>query len=499
MAEFGPQTAIRGVFSVGVMNLLARVVAYGKHLVIAAYIGLSAGLDAFFMATAVLSIVVFVFGDMFDSVGIPRLVATLSTEGEERFRKVAGSILAFAFLLSAGLCAVLLLAAPWAPAIAPGFSPEKKELVIANLLFLAPMAFLYLPYHALGSFLRARRRFQVFYVGELLVAFVSFAILVLWHDARFIIPVSFSAAYVVGFGYVAFAARGEVRVESAFRGEALRGIVRLLFRLLPTYAAIYLFVLVDRVFASYLETGGVSALSYGIMIVSIPASILMLENVFVTPLAESAEKGEMMRSILVGSLILSVPAAFFITAYAGPIVRAAFERGVFTAGSTRMTGDALAFYALALPVLFVGPVCVRLFQVLERLGALSAVYFSAVALNALLNLAFMKLGMGVKGIALASSIAWYASFGGYLLLLRRFGIAEVTKGVGRVALISAGIGLMALGATWIVPLPADSVPGLLARAAAFLLVTLASVLLVPDEEYRRWRDTLSRELLGRAR
>jgi len=250
----GPQTAIRGVFSVGTINLLARICAFGKHLVIATYIGLSAGLDAFYIAITILSITIIVFGDIFDSLGIPRLVGTLQAEGENEYKKLAGSILIFASFLSLGLCAVLVLISPWAPAIAPGFTPEKKKYVFMNLLFLAPMAMLYLPYHAMGSFLRARRRFQLFYVGEFFIAFVSLLILYFGTEVAFIIPISFSAAYVVAFLYVFFASRREFQMGFGMRGEKIRGIIRMLFRLLPLYLANYLFILADRLFASYLPT-----------------------------------------------------------------------------------------------------------------------------------------------------------------------------------------------------------------------------------------------------
>lgn len=492
-----PQTAIRGVFSVGIVNVLARLAAYGKHLVIAAYIGLSAGLDAFYIAITILSISIFVFGDIFDSLGIPRLVKTLQVEGEDGYKDLAGSILAFSLILSLGLCAVLLLVAPWTPQIAPGFTPEKKGFVLSNLLFLAPMAFLYLPYHAMGSFLRARRRFHLFYIGELLIALVSLLVILCWPEVAFIIPISFSAGYAVAFLYVSLVSRNEFRLIPGLHGEKIRGILRMLLHLLPLYLANYLFILVDRVFASYLSTGGVSALSYGVMIMMIPASILMLENVFITPLSESAEKGELVRRILTGTLILSVPIAVFVAAYAVPIVKAAFERGMFTPGSTKMTGEALEFYALAIPVIFAGPVLVRLFQILERLGKITIVSFCVVALNGGLNLLFMKLGMGIRGIALASTISWYAGLAGHLYFLRQFGISAVGKDVARVLMILIGISAAALGVTSILPIDADSIGGLAVCGAVFLLMVGMLVILVPNEEIRHWRGTVSREILFR--
>jgi putative peptidoglycan lipid II flippase len=497
MMTFGPQTAIRGVFSVGLINAAARVIAYGKHIAITALIGLSAQLDAFYVATTVLALTIFVFGDVFDSAGIPRLVRTLQADGEEKFRELAGSVLAFAFVLAACLGFFLLLIAPWTPWIAPGFSAEKKALVLGNLLFLAPMAVLFLPYHAMGSVLRARRRFQAFYLGEIVIAAVALVIILARHDHPYIIPISFSAAYAAAFLYVAAVARSAIRFRFrlSFREEGIREIVRMLFRLLPVYLVFHLFILVDRTFASYLPTGGVSALAYGLMIVLIPSTVLVMENVFITPLAESRERGDMTRRIVEGILIVSVPMAFFAAAYAGPIVAVAFERGVFTAGSTEMTGDALAYFAVAIPGFFLWPIFYRLFQILGKLGSITAVAGLAVVLNGGLNYLFMTLGMGVKGIALATSLADYGLVLGSVILLRRNGIAVATKGVLSVLLMSAGVGAAALGATFAVPVEAGTPAGLFLRAALFTLVSAALFYFVPNERVRRWRETVLHEIL----
>ncbi|MDA8121361.1 MAG: polysaccharide biosynthesis C-terminal domain-containing protein [Deltaproteobacteria bacterium] len=492
---FKPQTAIRGVASVAAINLTARVIAFGKHIVITAYIGLSAQLDAFYVATAVLSLVIFIFGDIFDSLGIPRLVKTLQEEGEEEFRSLAGSIFSFSLVLSAVLCLLLFLVAPWTPWIAPGFSPEKKELVLRNLYFLAPMAILYLPYHAIGSFLRAKRRFQAFYIGELIIASSTFMILFVWHDLPYVIPISFSAAYMIIFAYVVAVGMREVRFGAGLGGEKIRGIVRLLFSLLPLYLTGYIFTLVDRAFASFLVTGGVSALSYGALIAMIPCSILMFDSIFITPLSESADREPLMNDILCGVLIVSVPITFFTAFYANQIVKAAFERGVFSSASTLMTGDALAFLSLAIPAFFTWPIFYRLFQVLEKLFAIGLISFCAIFLNAILNYLFMKMGMGIKGLALATSIAYYALVVGGAFELRRLGIRVFSKSAWQVLLISLGISVAALGVTWLIPAGLELKAGLVLRGAAFLATVGILLFLTPNKAVSNCRDTIVRDIL----
>jgi hypothetical protein len=70
VAEKRAQTAIQGVAFAAAVNLLSKVLLYLRQMVIAAVFGLSAWLDAFFVATSFVSIFITVFGDIFDSAGI---------------------------------------------------------------------------------------------------------------------------------------------------------------------------------------------------------------------------------------------------------------------------------------------------------------------------------------------------------------------------------------------------------------------------------------------
>jgi len=494
---FRSQTAIRGVFSVGVVNSAARIVSYGKHVVITAYIGLTAQLDAFYMAATVIGIVIYVFGDVFDSLGIPRLVEAQQEEGEESFLRLTGSIFTLSVLLSAILVSLLLVASPLARYVAPGFAGEERELILTNLYLMVPVGLLYLPYHAIGSFLRARRRFQAFYMGELLIALVTLAVVYLFHETPFIIPISFSVAYAAAIAWLVFAARGGFRFTGTMRDDKAREIIRMFFRLVPLYAVFHLFGFVDRVFASYLPTGGVSALTYAALIAGIPVSLLMIENVFITPLSEAEDKGRLMQRIASGILILAVPIAFFVVAFAREIVQLAFQRGAFTQESTEMTARALRYYALAIPAGFLWPICYRLLQVLRRMDGVVASAIFAVATNAVLNYVFLKAGLGIAGLALATAIANYLLLFCCVLLLSRRGVPIVTRGLVKVLLTSTGIAGAGVLAASRVPWGEGSLTSLLGPATVFLGIVAGLLLAVPRGEIREWRNTVIADLLPR--
>jgi putative peptidoglycan lipid II flippase len=490
-----PQTAIRGVFSVGATNVAVRLLGYAKHVMIAAFIGLSSQLDAFYVAFTVLSLAVLSYGDVFDSLGVPRLVETLQRGDEETFKELAGNFLAFSFLLSLVLGGILLLVAPWASAIAPGFSPEKKEFVYRSLMFLYPIALFYLPHHAIGSFMRSRRRFLSFYLGELVFAVVSLLIIFVWRDFLYVVPVSVTGGYLAGFIYVCFAGRMHFRLISRLDRIRLKEIALQFFRLLPLYLIGYLYLLVDRAFASFLPTGGVSALSYAMLIAMIPSSILIMENVFITPLAEADDKEQMMKHILYGIILMSVPVAIFTMAYSKHIVKVALERGVFTAASTGMTADALWYFAIAIPAFFLNPITYRLFQILGRLRGISIVGIFSVISNAGLNYLFLEMGFGIIGLALATTISNYIGICGYFLLLKRLGFRLLAKEVFPVILISMISGGLSCAMTFIVPVDPGTVSGLITIGTMFMFAVLLVYFLTSNEEIRFWRDTVIREIL----
>jgi putative peptidoglycan lipid II flippase len=490
-----PQTAIRGVFSVGATNVVVRLLGYGKHVLIAAFIGLSTQLDAFYMAFTILSLVILSYGDVFDSLGVPRLVEALRREDEESFNNLAGNFLVFSFLLSLVLGGILLLVAPWASAIAPGFSPEKKEFVYRNLILLYPIVFFYLPHHAIGSFLRSRRRFLTFYLGELVFAVVSLLIIFVWRDFPYVVPVSVTGGTLAGFLYVCLAGRTHFRFIYRVDRFRMQEIALQFFRLLPLYLIGYLYLFVDRAFASFLPTGGVSALSYAMLIVMIPSSILIMENVFVTPLAEADERGQMMKHILNGIILMSVPIAIFTMTYSKQIVKVGLERGVFTAASTDMTADALRYFAIAIPAIFLSPIMYRLFQILGRLRGISIVGIISVILNAVLNYLFLKMGSGIKGLALATTVSYYIGICGYFLLLRRLGFRLMRKEVFPVLLIAIISGVLSCAMTFLIPIDPGTLLGMITVGGMYLFAVALFYYLTSNEEIRFWRDTVIREII----
>lgn len=151
---------------------LERMAGLGKHVLIAAAIGLSVQLDVFYMAVALLSVLVFSWANLLDVLAVPRLVRAWREGDHTTFQALAGGLLLLCALASLALALALVAARDWIALLAAGFDTERRALLADALLWLAPAALLYVPLRMLGAVARAVRRFTPFYQAEFLIALV---------------------------------------------------------------------------------------------------------------------------------------------------------------------------------------------------------------------------------------------------------------------------------------------------------------------------------------
>lgn len=483
---FREQTALEGILSAAVLNLGSRFLMFLRHVVITAYIGLSSGLDAFYIAMSILGIFVVVMADVFDSLGIPYLVRAWTEEGESGFDRVSASVFRLAVRLSAVLCALMLLFSPFSPSIAAGFSEADRGMVFRYLYLLLPMAVCYLPYHALGSLFRARRRFQAFYLAELLVSAAGLLVIAASPRNPDVIPAAWSASYVVGFLFLFFLAGKAFGRPGKEDKTISRDFLHTGLRLLPVYGVTYLYIITDRYFASFLPTGSVSALSYGLMLAVLLPGVLNMENVFITPLSETEDRGKILEWILKGLILLCTPVMAFTLCFALPIVQAVFERGSFTGASSAMTATALTYYTAALPCILLSSILSRVLMIEKRIETLLFASICGVLLNVLLNYLFVfRIGMGIGGIALATSLTNTAVAAALLFRVRRSSRIEGVQYVTGVLLPSLLAASLGLGAALLLPETGTRLLTVSARGIVFVAVYAAVLKALPIGELRR--------------
>jgi murein biosynthesis integral membrane protein MurJ len=124
--------------------------------------------------------------------------------------------------------------------------------------------------------------------------------------------------------------------------------------------------LVDNIFASYLQEGSISALSYSKKIVELPVVIFPYAlSVVVFPYFSElhiernmARLRQLLRETLKWIAVVFIPLAVCLFFFSDAITRLVFQRGAFDEQSTLLTAGSLAVYAVGMPAFAIETVLV---------------------------------------------------------------------------------------------------------------------------------------------
>lgn len=235
---------------------------------------------------------------------------------------------------------------------------------------------------------------------------------------------------------------------------AIRRCSRLLAPVVIGQAAGPVNKLVNTFFAVSLGTSTVTALTYANNLVQLPLSIFgVAVSVAILPsISRAGARGDLetVRETLIHGLrqsfYLVMPAMAVLIVLAEPIVRLLFERGHFGPETTAKTAIATLYYGAGLLAFAWVKVCVQGFYALK--DTKTPVAASAVSILVNIGLNFALVGpMGMRGLALATTIAFAINFVLlYLLLCRRYGPLWDTPMIGSLLRAGAASGVAAVAA-----------------------------------------------------
>ncbi len=245
-------------------------------------------------------------------------------------------------------------------------------------------------------------------------------------------------------------------------------------------SAVQINVMVNAMFASYLQDGAVSWLQFAFRLMQLPLGVFGVAVATITlpvvsRIAANADRsafGPTLSRAMRLAIFLTLPAATGLYFLAEPIISVIYERGQFTAGDSFQTGLALQFYALGLVAYSCIKVLSPAFYAIDRRWTPMLVSFGSIALNVGLNWFFIfRLDLGHRGLALSTAIAATANFLTLFLLMRNASgnleTPRFAREVARCAIAAAGLGVACWAArVWLVPWFNDV--GILIRLPALL-------------------------------
>ena len=430
---------LRSILTVGGWTLISRILGFARDMLIAALIGTGPIADAFFVALKLPNLFRRLFGEgAFNAAFIPAFSGLLHTEGISAARQFAQEAFAvMAFWL--GMMTILgeIFMPKLMDVLAPGFAddPAKFSLAVTLSRITFPYLFLICLAALVSGVLNGLERFTAASASYVLFNIVSIACM-LWMTP-YVATVGHALSWgvtisgIVQLGLLIMAVRRggmALRIPRPRMTPQMRLLMRRMAPGLVGAGVTQLNLTVDVIIASLLPPGTVSVLYFADRVQQLPLGVIgtAVGTALLPMLSRQVRAGEaasaistLNRAVEYG-LFLTLPAALALIVCAQPIILVLFGRGAFDLESVRLSSQSLAAYAIGLPAFVLVKVLAPAFFARGDTSMPVRIGVASVALNLVLNLAFM-VPLRHVGPALATSVAAVCNVVGLAFVLRRRG------------------------------------------------------------------------------
>ena len=471
MAEPGGRLA-RSAGLAGAATLVSRLLGLARETLLAAYFGAGDQMDAYFVAFRIPNLVRDLFAEgAMSAAFVPTFTRHLTLHGKADAWRLGINLLTVLALVTGGVALAGIIFAPAIVGVyASDFSavPGKMDLTVQLTRVMLP----FLPLAALAAAAMGMlNSLHHYFVPALAPATFNVAsILCIVLLAPLMPSLGWPAIMAAAIGalvgglaqvvvqWPALAREGfRYRPRLDLRDEGLRRVLLLMGPGTIGLAATQLNLFVNTLLATSQGTGAPSWLSYAFRLMYLPIGLfgVSIATAVLPAVARHAavdDHAAIRRTLSRGlglMFLLNVPATLGLVVLATPIVRLLFERGQFMPSDTAATAAILQCYAVGLVGYATARIVSPVFYALGQHRVPVLISTASVGINILASLLLVTL-LGVRGLALGTSMAALAHGAGAVWLLRRRlrGIdgARLVSTLGRVAIASGAMAAVVMAA-----------------------------------------------------
>ena len=439
---------LRVLASVGSMTFLSRILGFARDTLIARMFGAGVMTDAFFVAFKIPNLLRRVSAEgAFSQAFVPILAEYKSQRTPAETHALISHVASLMGVFLVLVTIAGMLAAPLIVGVtAPGFAKDASKFALT--VELLRITFPYIVFISLvslaGGVLNTYSKFQIpaftpvwlnvsFIVAILFVApYFNNAIQVLaW--AVFVggvLQLLFQWPYLHKLGLVP-------RYELNWQDEGVRRILKLMGPAIFGVSVAQISIVLNNIFASFLQTGSVSWLYYADRLMEFPTGILgvALGTILLPSLSKAfVNKTEVEYSQLLDwglrlTFLLAAPAAVALAVLSKPLVASLFHYGKFSATDVTMTERAVIAYSIGLIGLILVKVLAPGFYARQNVKTPVKIAIFTLVITQLLNILFVfTLGLQHAGLALSIGLGACINAGLLYYHLRRDGIYQLQTG-----------------------------------------------------------------------
>ena len=448
---------------VAALSIISKVFGFVRETSLAAGFGATHATDAYLVGQTIPMLLFAAVGGALATTFIPVFAEVYQKEGREAAYRMACTVINVNVIVAVAVIAAgELLAGPLTRLVAPGFQGEVFLLTVRLTRYLFPMILFQGLSGLFTGMLQTGGNFTVPAAVVLLFnAIIIFSIVVLGPIFGISAVALGTSAAVVAQSMAQLPALWRLgfrwRLLIDWKDPRLARIGALVVPVLLGSAAGQLGLLVDRMLASRLAEGSISALNYGNKLMALPYGVFgtAIATVLYPTLSQLAavrDTGRFRLALSEGVRavnFLLVPMSVGLMVLREPVVRLAFQRGAFDAAATEATSFALLFFSMGIVGFSLRDLVARGFYSFQDTATPMLVGVASVALNVALNLLLVG-PLKHGGLALATSAASIFGVVAMLWLLRRrlghLGGRAMVGSLWRVLLASGVMALAVEGA-----------------------------------------------------
>lgn len=428
-----------------IITILSKIVGFLRDSLTARAFGTSYQTDAYTVANTIPYVIFSIIGVAITTAFIPLLNESYTKHGKDDMYKFANSVMNILFIISIILYAIGWIASPIiVKMIAPAYTGVKyamtlklTRLIIINILFMSMNSGYAAVLQALDDFTAPTLTgfmmnipviFYTLFMPQYGIVGLTYATIIGFSIQIFIqIPWLIKNKYKFEFGI-------------NFKDPRLKRMLYLITPVLIGLSVSQINVLVDRMMASGLPTGSITALNYantlnnaiyGIFAYAVVTVIFPTLSKDISLGNLPLFKGHISKAITNINMIM-IPSSIGLMILRVPIVTVMYKHGQFTSHDVQMTSTALLFFAFGMIFYGIRDVFNRAFYSLNDTKTPMINGVIGVIANIILNLLIVR-RVGIGGLSFSTSVSAVICS---MLLLKR--LREKIDGInGRVILQSS--------------------------------------------------------------
>ena len=448
-----------------IITMISRVLGLVRATIIAYYFGASSATDAYFSAFKISNFFRQLLGEgALGSSFIPLYNEKVEIEGEEKGKEFIYSILNLIFVFSTIITLLMIIFSNGIIELIVNGFPVETKILASKLLKIMSVYFIFISLS--GMICAMLNNFKQFAIPASTSIFFNLAIIgaSMCFSKTFGIDALAYGVVVGGLFQFLVVLPSFFKIVKGYsfkinwQDPYLKKIFIMMCPMLVGIVARQVNTIVDQVFASYLQEGGVTALENATRLYLLPVGVfgVSISTVIFPVLSKAVAKDDLKTAednIVKGLnilLFLIIPSTAVLTFYATDVIRLTLSYGKFGEEAVKVTSEALLYYSLGLYFYTAIYLMTRAFYSMKNSAYPVKFSMISIGINIFLNFLFIK-PLAYKGLALSTSIASGVNF---LLLLFVFRHKYINFSLKRSFIFLIKVTLttiIALVASWYVP------------------------------------------------